>query len=77
MAVTISIAELANAMRVGSTTEETQEVTRLLAYATVAVVRHAETAPDEVHNEACIRLCSYYFDMPNAGRGMAYARRFA
>lgn len=73
MAVTLTVAQLAAAMRLGSTTQETAEVTRLLAYSTRAVTRHAATAPDEIHDEAIIRLASYLFDQPNAGRGMAYA----
>ena len=70
MAVTLTTAELANALRVGDSAEETAEVTRLLAYSTEAVVKHA---PDATANEAVVRLSSYLFDMPNAGSGVRYA----
>ena len=73
MAVTITVSALAAALRVGDTTEEAAEVTRLLAYASEAVVKHAPDASDVVHNEALIRLSGYLFDQPNAGRGVAYA----
>ena len=77
MAVTITATELAAALRVGDSTEETAEVTRLLAYATEAVTRHLGGAfagtPDMVVNEAVVRLAAYLFDQPNAGRGASYA----
>ena len=73
MAVTLTVAELAGALRLGDSTEETAEATRLLAYATEAVVKHAPDAPDVVHNEAVVRLASYLFDQPTAGRGDSYA----
>ena len=78
MAVTLTAAQLSAALRLGDTTEETAEATRLLSYATEAVVKHApgSTAapvPDAVHNEAVVRLSGYLFDMPNAGRGTMHA----
>ena len=73
MAVTITVAQLAAAMRVGNTTVETAEVTRLLAYATEAVTKHAPDAPDVVQNEAVVRLAGYLFDQPFAGSGGRYA----
>ena len=68
MAVTLTVAELAAALRVGSSTQETAEMTRLLAYTTEAVTRHAPDAPAVVGNEAAIRLAGYLFDMPDASR---------
>ena len=68
MAVTLTLAELAGALRVGDSTQETAEMTRLLAYSTEAVTRHAEEAPDVVANEAVIRLAGYLYDMPDASR---------
>ena len=73
MAVTLTAAQLAGAMRVGDSTEETAEVTRLLAFASEAVIRHAPDAPDTAHDESAIRLAAYLFDQPNAGRGVGYA----
>ena len=73
MAVTLTAAQLAAAMRLGDSTEEMNEVVRLLAYASEAVVRHAPAAPDVVHNEAVVRLCGYLFDQPLASRRDAYA----
>ena len=73
MAVTLTAAEVANALRVGDSAEETAEVTRLLTYATEAVVKHAPDAPDATANEAVVRLAAYLFDQPNAGSGVRYA----
>ena len=73
MAVTITVAALREALRMGDSAEETAEVTRLLEYATEAVTRHAPDAVDVVHNESTIRLTGYLLDMPNAGRGTAFA----
>ena len=73
MAVTLTVVELANALRVGDSPEESTEVTRLLAYSTEAVVKHAPDAPPVTSNEAAIRLSAYLFDMPNAGSGVRYA----
>ena len=73
MAVTITIEELRAALRLTDSTEETAEVTRLLAYCTEAVEKHVPTAPDTIHNEAVRRLCGYLFDMPEAARGDAYS----
>ena len=73
MAVTLTVAELQAALRLGDSTEETAEVTRLLAYSTEAVTQHAPTASETAMNEAVRRLGGYLFDQPEAGRGMAYA----
>ncbi len=72
MAVTVTQAELSAALRLGDSTEETAEVTRLLSYATLAVAKYAD-APDAIANEAAIRLAGYLYDQPNAGRGVAFA----
>ena len=77
MAVTLNVSQLAAALRLGDSAEETAQVTRLLSYATTAVTRHLagafETTPEAVVNEAVVRLSAYLFDQPNAGRGEAYA----
>ena len=73
MAVTLTQSQLSGALRLGDTTAEIAEATRLLAYSAAAVLKHAPDAPDTASNEAAIRLAGYLFDMPNAGRGMGYA----
>ena len=74
MAVTLTIAELLiAALRLNDSTEETAEVTRLLAYATEAVAKHAPNAPNVAHNEAVRRIVGHLFDQPEAARGDAYA----
>ena len=72
-APTLTVAELAEAIRVGDTAEETAQVTRLLSTATEAVTRHAPAAPVAILNESIIRVAGYLFDMPQAGRGAGYA----
>lgn len=76
MAVTLTAQELAAALRVGDTAEETAEATRLLAYATRAVQDYLgdpfTDAPEVVVNEAVVRLAAYLFDMPTTNRGAGY-----
>ena len=73
MSVTITITELAASLRLSDSLEEIAEATRLLDYATAAVIKHVPTAPDAVHNESVRRLAGYLYDMPEAARGDAYA----
>ena len=73
MAVTLTIVQLAAALRLSDSTEETAEATRLHAYVSTAVTKHAPDAPDIVHNESARRLAGYLYDMPEAGRGDGYA----
>ena len=64
-------------MRVGDSTEETAEVTRLLALGTQMVKDYLRgefpSAPDVIVNEAVIRLAGYLYDQPTSGRGDAFA----
>ena len=73
MAVTITVTALAAAMRLGDSTEETAEATRLLALGTEAVTKYAPEAPEATMNEAVIRLCAYLYDQPHAARGDGFA----
>ena len=77
MAVTLDVAALSSALRLGDSAEETAEATRLLAFATESVSRHLggayTTAPEVIVNEASIRIAAYLYDQPNAGRGVAFA----
>lgn len=75
MAVTkITADQLRAALRLGDSVQETAQVTRLLAYARMAVQRRAPGAPMEVCNEAIIRLSAYLYDQPFAPSGDGYAR---
>ena len=73
MAVTLTVVQLRDALRLGASTTEMAEATRLLAYATAAVTKHAPDAPDAVQDEAVIRLAAYLFDQPTAGRYTGHA----
>ena len=73
MAVTLTVADLLAALRMGESDAETAEGTRLLTFATLAITKHAPAAPDPVQNEAAIRLCGYLFDQPFATRGTTFA----
>ena len=77
MALTLTVPELLSALRMGSTTEETQEATRLLSYATTAIKQfqgdaYADT-PEAVLNESAVRWAGFLFDQPFASRGTAFA----
>ena len=73
MAVTLTVEQLAAAIRLGSTDAETAQATRLLALGTVAVTKHAPNAPDTIQNEAVVRVAGYLFDAPQAAQGTGYA----
>ena len=77
MALTLTQVELSAAIRLGDSTEEVAEATRLLAFTTEAISRHLgaayEDAPAVIVNEAAIRFAGYLFDQPNAGRGVSFA----
>ena len=61
MAVTLTAAELAQAVGVDSTT-----ATRLLAVATELVTRYAPDAPGAIANEAAIRAAGWLAEQPAA-----------
>ena len=71
--VTLTAQELAAALRLGDSPEELAQATRLLAYATEAVEKHAPEAPETVQNEAAIRIAGYLYDAPMSSRGAGYA----
>ena len=71
MAVTLTVTQLAEAIRVGTTAEETAQVTRLLAVATQLVTDFTDTAPDVLHNEAVVRIAGYLYDAPTTAYGAA------
>ena len=73
MAVTLTAAQLATAIRVGDSADETTQVTRLLATATAMVVKHAPNAPDAIQDEAVIRLAGYLYDAPQSPGGSNFA----
>ena len=77
MAVSVTVTELAGAIRAGSTALETAEITRIREYAIEAIGRHLgasyDDAPETVLNEATIRLTGYIYDKPTSARGAAWA----
>ena len=77
MAVTLDVAGLRGALRLGSSAEETAEATRLLAFSAEAISRHLsaayEATPEVIVNEGAVRLAAYLYDQPNAGRGVGFA----
>ena len=73
MAVTLTVDQLRDAIRVGDSAEETAQVARLLATATAMVQKHAPDAPDAIHNEAAVRIVGYLFDAPQSPGGAMYA----
>ena len=77
MAVDISVADLAEALRLGDTAEETAQVTRLLAFTTEVISKHLgnqyTSTPEVILNEAAIRMSGYLFDKPYASGGISFA----
>ena len=76
MAVTISVSDVASAIRAGDSESETADITRLVAVATAVVERHTPLAPDVLHNEAVRLIVGYWFDAPNTWRYTAFAGVF-
>ena len=70
MAVTLTVSDLAAACRVGTTTEETAMMTRLLAVWSAEVERMAPDAPVAIQNEAVIRAAAYDYDRPTWSTAM-------
>lgn len=76
--IDITVSALAAAIRADETvTEITAEVTRLRSTASAMIEKYADAAPVSIKNEACVRLCGYWYDAPQASRGAAYADAFA
>ena len=73
MAVTLTVDQLRNAIRLGNSVREAEEAIRLLAVATDVVTSFAPEATDNVANEAVIRLAGYLFDMPDSARGVTHS----
>ena len=78
MAIEITVAELAAANRIGSTTQETTEVTRIRDYAVVAISQHLtvavyDAAPVEVLDMAASLLLGYLYDKPTVSGGVSLA----
>ena len=79
MAVTISVGELAAAMRltedinVSLVEPELGMVTRMLEVGTALVTEIAPLAPDAIANEAIVRMASYLWDAPTAAPGQQYS----
>ena len=68
MAVDITVAQLATALRTTGSATEIAEVTRLRTVAIMLVEAYAPDAPTAVQNEAVIRMCGYIYDA-GPGRG--------
>ena len=81
MALTITVAELLSALRMGTTTEEIAEATRLLGYSKQTISDYLgseyEGTAETIVNEASIRLSGYLFDQPYASRGTGHAASLA
>ena len=75
MAVTLTLAELRNAVRTEESTEEDQILTRLLAVGTSLVERAAPDAPEAIQNEATVRVSAYLYDQPPAARNGGTSNR--
>ena len=77
LAVTLTTAALAAAIRVGDSAEELAEVTRIHAYVAEVLAKHLGSAfdatPDAIVNEAAVRLCGFLYDQPTVSRGDSFA----
>ena len=72
MSVTISVIQLAAALRIGDGMTALVEpqagvLNRILASATALVESYAPNAPEAIHNESAIRVSGFLFDSPPGG----------
>ena len=63
------------ALRIGDAPEEVAQATRIRTYVYTAIDRHVNfvTIPDEVRDEAAVRLGGYLYDQPHVGRAGSFA----
>ena len=73
MAINITSAEVATAIRAGSAATVRAEVGRLLAVARIIIDRDMPTAPTIIANAAATMWVSYAYDRPNASGYNRYA----
>ena len=69
----VTAAGLVAALRLGSSTEELAEATRLLGVAQAMVTERAPDAPTAIADEATIRIAAHLFDKPYYVGGGGYA----
>ena len=76
----VTLAELAAALRLGSGAEPAEPVrgilSRALSVGQSLVEQHAPAAPEDIRDEAAIRVAGFIFDMPTAAQGDRYAFAF-
>ena len=73
----LTVTSLAAALRLGDGVVEPEEpllsiLTRLLNVGSEIVLARAPAAPDEIKDEAIIRLSGYLYDSPAAAQGDGY-----
>ena len=78
MAVTLVLSNIRSELRLAGFGHENEIAMRLIRYSTAAIEKHLgavgyAACPDEITNEACIRLCAYAYDQPTAGVAGRYA----
>ena len=77
MAVTLSAAQLAAALKITTPdAAETDVLMRLKKAVCAHVERWAPLAPDAILTEAAVRMAGYLYDAPTASDGGAYASAF-
>ena len=69
----LSVEQLATAIRAGTSDQETEVLTRLLAVGIAIVEKTAPNAPEDVRDQATVRLVGYLLDAPNTPAGIALA----
>lgn len=60
----VTVAQLAQAIRVGSTAQETAQVERLQTVAEQIISNYANEVPEAIEDEAVIRIVGYLYDAP-------------
>ena len=77
----VTTVQLAAAMRLGDGTTDPPEpilgvITRLLSVAQSTVQLHASTAPDDIQDEAMIRMAAYVYDQPTSSPGQRFINAY-
>ena len=77
----VTLVELAAALRLGDgvnapTVPVAGILTRLTSVAVATINEHAPDAPDDIKDEATIRMAGYLYDQPTATAGLRFAFSF-
>ena len=73
----VSVDQLRTALKAGTSTQETESLTRLLALSNCLVLEAAPSAPAVIQDQAVVQLAGYLFDQPTSPGGRMWSNALA